>query len=163
LDAWLSSHSHLERETDFRNLSTTARRALERGRLGDAQAIPDLAPLLKSSDAAVRREAAHLLARLPADEHLRPPVPAAPHEAAAGPWAAAALARFCDEKSDGKSNDAEWSARVGIARAKCGHADLALLEAGLRTDDVSLRKQVILAMGECRDPKAVAMLLDQLT
>src|SRR5262249_31657581 len=68
-----------------------------------------------------------------------------------------------DEKSDGKSNDAEWSARVGIARAKCGHADLALLEAGLRTDDVSLRKQVILAMGECRDPKAVAMLLDQLT
>src|SRR5262249_26781189 len=98
LEGWLASHSRLEPETDFRDLSAGARRALQRGRLGDASAIPDLAPLLGSPDPKVRREAAHLLARLPADERSRAALRAARTDGAAGGWAYAALARFCDEE-----------------------------------------------------------------
>ena len=40
---------------------------------------------------------------------------------------------------------------------QCHRADLTLLTAGLRTVDVPLRKQVILALGDSGDPKAVEM------
>ena len=161
LDAWLASHSRLEHETDFSGLSASARRALERGRLGDAGAIPELAELLKSPDPKVRTEAAHLLARLPPDPRVKEALLNATHDAAAGQWAAVAFDRFCDQKTavlDGDHNS-EWTALLALAGAKCGNPNVELLKTGLLTEDVGLRKQLFLALGESHNPKAVDVLL----
>jgi arylsulfatase A-like enzyme len=164
LDGWLASHSRLEHETDFSGLSANARRALERGRLGDAGAIPELAELLKSPDPKVRTEAAHLLARLPPDPRVKEALLKATKDDAAGDWARVAYERFCDPKNvaallDGPDHGAEWKAIRALASAKCGSSNLPLIEQGLRVEDVALRKQLFLALGDTRDPKAVELLL----
>jgi len=167
LDQWIATHSRLEVETAFRGQTQAARRALERGRLGDAQAVPELAKLLASSDPGVRREAARLLARLPEDERARSALAQTLGDREAGPWAAAALARSCHPAArkllrslaDG---DPELEARAGIALAHCRDPAHAFLAAGLGTEDVALRKQVILALGASCDEEAVPLLLGRL-
>src|SRR5262249_16180145 len=142
LDAWIASHSRLEAETDFRGQAERARHALERGRLGDRSAVPELATLVASADPRVRREAARLLAELPEDARARAPLSRVLDDPEAGPWAAVALARSCDpeakrrlagRRSDG---DPELDARAGLALAGCRENALVELEAGLKADDV---------------------------
>jgi arylsulfatase A-like enzyme len=169
LDSWIASHSRLERDTAFQEQTDVARRALERGRLGDRGAVPELGSLLKSGDPAVRRESARLLARLPADPRVRQALTVALADSAAGPWAAVALERFCDPaahqsllRSAQSDGDPELEARAGLALAGCGEPAFTHLKAGLAADDITLRRDVVLALGAIRDPRAVPLLMERL-
>ncbi|HVY40415.1 MAG TPA: sulfatase, partial [Polyangia bacterium] len=99
LDGWLDAHLTFEPETGAELPSGTGARAIERGRLGDAAAAPELAALLTSSaPVAERREAVRLLVELPAQTATAAALQraAGDEDAVIADWAAVGAARVGD-------------------------------------------------------------------
>jgi arylsulfatase A-like enzyme len=167
LDTWITSHSQLE-HTEFRGVGEVARSALERGRMGDAQATGKLIELIGNADPDVRREAARLVARLPPDPSGRAALTRAIDDDAAGPWVRVALAQQCDDAAGARlrehpPTEPEQAARAAVAITQCGGAlPISLFKLGLSSEDVTLRRQVALALGKSGRPEAVSVLLAQL-
>src|SRR6185369_9795430 len=71
MEAWMRAETRFEHPELSADPATRA--ILERGRLGQAAALPELARLLGSTEPEVRSEAARLIARLPPDPSIHLP------------------------------------------------------------------------------------------
>ena len=184
LDGWLDAHLQLE-PSQLEPSSVSGGRAatvagavpkaIERGRLGDLSAAPDLAALLNSAaPVAERREAAALLVGLPP----RPETAGALSRAAADPdevladWAAVGSVRLADAThrarvtalvGDAKTA-AELRTRAALALATAGDGSgiPVLAEALDRHDDILLCRFIIVTLGKLGDRRAVPVLLAHL-
>ncbi|HSY40540.1 MAG TPA: HEAT repeat domain-containing protein, partial [Polyangia bacterium] len=151
-------------------------RAIERGRLGDLSAAPELAALLTSAaPVAERREAAELLVGLPP----RPETAAALSRAAADPdgvladWAAVGSVRLGDAThrarvtalvGDAKTAvDLRTRAALALATVGDGSGLPVLAEALDRRDDILLCRFIIVTLGKLGDRRAVPILLAHLS
>jgi arylsulfatase A-like enzyme/HEAT repeat protein len=150
-------------------------RAIERGRLGDVLAAPDLAALMVS-DAPLtqRREAAQLLVGLPP----RPETAAALARATADPdpaladWARVGSVRLGDAAAGARvqaivvdpAAAPGLRVRAALALAAAGDATgVPVLAAALdHCDDVLLCRSIIVSLGKLRDRRAVPALLAHL-
>jgi arylsulfatase A-like enzyme/HEAT repeat protein len=178
LDDWLDGHVRLEpllAKGASNPEGGPLPKALERGRLGDLLAAPDLAALMTSrAPLAQRREAAQLLVGLPP----RKETAAALAQAASDPdatvadWAAvgavrvgeaAAGARVRALVSDGAASRM-LRVRAALALATTGDASgVPLLGEALdQCDDVLLCRLIILSLGKLGDARAVPALLKHL-
>jgi arylsulfatase A-like enzyme len=173
LDGWLDAHLQLEPSTA--SATTVVPKAIERGRLGDLSAAPELAALLSSAaPLAERREAAQLLVSLPP----RPETAAALGRAAADPdgaladWAAIGSVRLGDGThrarvaalvSDAKTGD-ELRVRAALALATAGDGSGIPVLAGAldRHDDILVCRLIIVTLGRLGDRRAVPILLAHL-
>jgi HEAT repeat protein len=173
LDRWLDAHLTFEPGTG--NVASRVPRALERGRLGDAAAAPDLAALLASdAPAGERREAARLLVELPPEPSTAPALQraAADPDPAVSDWAAIGAARLGDvsrrprvQVLAGDPNAAPaLRVRASLALATAGDASgLPVLAGALDAhEDVLLCRSIILALGALHDRAAVPILLKHL-
>jgi arylsulfatase A-like enzyme/HEAT repeat protein len=179
LDRWLDAHVRLEplagRESPGGS-ETAVPRAIERGRFGDLAAAPELAALLENADAPIgeRREAAQLLVALPP----RPETGAALARAAAdsdpaiADWAAIGRFRLGDgtakprvQQIATRAAGGEARARAALALAVAGDAAGldALADALDHSDDVALRRTIVVTLGKLGDRRAVPLLLKHLT
>ena len=183
LDGWLDAHLQLEPsqpESATGSASTAAgasvAKALERGRLGDLSAAPELAALMNSAaPVAERREAAELLVGLPP----QPATAAALARAAGDPdaaladWAAVGSVRVGDGASrarvaalvgDPKTAD-NLRVRGALALATVGDGGglPVLAEALDRRDDILLCRFIIVTLGKLGDRRAVPLLLAHLS
>jgi arylsulfatase A-like enzyme len=183
LDGWLDAHlqlepSQLEPAAGSAATATGASvpRAIERGRLGDLSAAPELAALLMSAAAPVaeRREAAELLVGLPP----QPATAAALGRAAGDPdgtladWAAVGSVRLGDGTrrarvaalvGDPKTAvDLRVRAALALATAGDGSGIPVLAEALDRRDDILLCRFIIVTLGKLGDRRAVPLLLAHL-
>jgi len=178
LDDWLDGHVRLE-PLLAKGISNPeggpVPKALDRGRLGDLSAAPDLAALMiGSAPLSQRREAAMLLVNLPPRQETA----AAFAKAATDPdraladWASVGSARLGDARarpraaaiSADPNADAKLRVRAALALARVGDpAGLPVLGDALdHCDDVLLCRVVIVALGKLRDPRAVPILLRHL-
>jgi arylsulfatase A-like enzyme len=162
LGAWMGSHTELETRAEGRD-AKTRKEALERGLLGDRDAVPAIGDLLLRGGAppAERLLALRALARL-GDPRGRIALQAASRadtDPTLRAWATVALAGLRDPHAllqvsslDGAvlSGDPELLARAAIARGEAP----ALLSALSTTEDVDLRRDLILALGRTRDRRA---------
>ena len=179
LDHWLDGHVRLE-PLLARGASNPeggpVPRAIERGRLGDLLAAPDLAALMVSrAPLAQRREATQLLVGLPprretADALERATSDPDPVLAA---WASVGAVRLGDVPArarvgavlaDGSSATAALRVRAALALAGIGDVTgVPVLGAALdHCDDVLLCRIIILSLGKLRDRRAVPALLKHL-
>ncbi len=171
LNAWLDGHVRLE--PLLAKGQGPLPKAIERGRLGDLLAAPELAAML-ASDAplAQRREAVELLVGLPP----RPSeTTSALLRAAADPdrvisaWASVGALRLGDSGMRPRAQalvaapdtDPKLKVRAALALATVGDAaGLPVLGGELdRCDDVLLCRIIIVALGKLRDPRGVPLLL----
>jgi hypothetical protein len=119
------------------------------------RAVGALMALLSSQDPARRADAARTLARLPADPQTRGALRQALADERTRPWAAVALARWCEEPAlvhaaAVGTGSPELAARAGVALARCGRPAVPLLTAGLTAPDPSLRGEVMAALAAQR-------------
>ena len=186
LDGWLDAHLQLEPsqlESSSASAGSAARgvgasvpKALERGRLGDLSAAPELAALMNTTaPIGERREAAELLVGLPP----RPETASALARAAADPdgtvadWAAVGSVRLGDGTRRGRVaalvGDAKTApelrvrAALALAAAGDGSGIPVLAEALARHDDILLCRFIIVTLGKLGDRRAVPLLLAHLT
>ncbi|HXI59465.1 MAG TPA: sulfatase-like hydrolase/transferase, partial [Polyangia bacterium] len=165
LDSWLSEHNRLEPQDG-------PERAIQRGRLNDVSAAADLAVLLSVGDSPDgRREAARLLAGLPAQPRTREALvqAAGDSDPVVAQWASVAAARLGDAAARARVQElirapaAEGALRVRGALALLDVGDragLALLGESLQPcQDVALCRDVIAALGRLRDPRAIPWLV----
>jgi len=177
LDHWLDAHLDFEPPTAVATgKAGAASKALERGRLGDLAAAPELAALLNSgASLGERREAASLLVALPP----RPDTAAALARATGDPdlaiasYAAvgslrvgdgAARARVAALATDPQTlTDLRVRAALALAGAGDGSGIPVLAEALERHDDVLLCRLIIETLGKLGDRRAVPVLLKHLS
>jgi arylsulfatase A-like enzyme len=173
LDNWLDAH--LTFEPGAGAAAGPAPRALERGRLGDASAAPELAALLDgAAPAAERREAVRLLVELPPNPVTAAALAhaAADHEPAIADWAIVGALRLGDgsrrarvQQIAGEAQaDPALRVRAALALAIAGDASgLPVLAGALDAhQDVLLCRAIIVALGQLRDDRAVPVLLAHL-
>jgi hypothetical protein len=181
LTAWMAAESRYERGGDEGDAKV--RRVLERGRLGERGVVRELGGLLNGAQSiGVRREAARLMAALPADPSAR----TALEEATRDPdrelqrWAELGLVRLDDAPA--KKRVAEWAGSACEARGASGDAELCG-RAALASGDVplmgraleravdsplgdalsfELQLEIIRALGATRDGRALDPLMLQL-
>jgi arylsulfatase A-like enzyme len=171
LDAWMRGETRFEKPRAGAGGDEAARRVLERGRLGERAAVPELAALLGAPDATTRREAARLLARLPADDATRARMTAAASETDpdVARWARIGLARLGDAPSRTQvehdldawcaSANAELCARAALVVGRAPALARALAALG---DDRELEAELVRALGATHDPAALDALVLQL-
>jgi arylsulfatase A-like enzyme/HEAT repeat protein len=180
LDGWLDAHLELEPsqlEPASAGSSATAAaasvpKAIERGRLGDSSAAPELAALMNAAaPVAERREAAELLVGLPP----QPETAAALARAAADPdgvladWAAIGSVRLGDGTHRARVRalagdakvvvDLRTRAALALATAGDGGGIPVLAQALERHDDILLCRLIIVTLGKLGDRRAVPILL----
>ncbi|MGB8295742.1 MAG: sulfatase-like hydrolase/transferase [Polyangia bacterium] len=179
LDNWLDEQARFESKRLVGAETPGLSQAIERGRMGDAEAAPELAALLQSpAPVELRREAARLLVEaLPARQDARPMVVAAMNagDDEVRDWAAVAAARLGETAS--RSRLLAIVARPGSeANAELRrYAALSLAEAGDGTGVVvlgealdacagkeALCKSIIAALGKLRDVRPVPALIAHL-
>ena len=173
LKSWMAEESRYERGLVPAPDDAQARRALERGRLGERGAAKELAAQLDSKDLATRREAARLLATIAPDPQVSAQLATA---ARAGDeelrrWAEIGLTRLGDAAA--RQSLAGWlppvCAQARSAPQLCAHGALALGDAALlgqaldgARDDQELAVALIRALGATHDPRALDPLLVRL-
>jgi arylsulfatase A-like enzyme/HEAT repeat protein len=182
LDGWLDAHLVLEPSPVATSAGSAATaggasvpREIERGRLGDLSAAPELAALLNSTaPVAERREAAELLVGLPP----QPETAAALVRAAADPdgvladWAAVGSVRLGDATHRARVTalvgeaktavDLRTRAALALAAAGDGSGIPVLAQALERHDDILLCRLIIVTLGKLGDRRAVPVLLAHL-
>jgi arylsulfatase A-like enzyme/HEAT repeat protein len=185
LDDWLDGHVRLE-PLLARGASNPdggpVPRAIERGRLGDLLAAPELAALMNgNAPLPQRREAAQLLVGLPARRETTAPLSRAANDpdTQLASWASVGAVRLGDAAARGRvrslvtaSTEADAGApaatslrvRAALALADVGDpTGVPVLGASLdRCDDVLICRFIILALGKLRDRRAVPALLQHL-
>jgi arylsulfatase A-like enzyme/HEAT repeat protein len=184
LDHWLDGHVRLE-PLLARGASNPeggpVPKAIERGRLGDLLAAPDLAALMISdAPVAQRREAAQLLAGLPPRRETMEALARAVSDpdAVIADWAAVGAVRLGDVPArvrvkslvaDGApagapAATATMRVRAALALANAGDAAgvPVLAEALDHCEDVLFCRLIIHSLGKLRDPRAVPALLAHL-
>jgi arylsulfatase A-like enzyme len=179
LDDWLDGHVRFEpllARGGSNSESGRVPRAIERGRLGDLLAGPELAAIMVSdAPLSQRREAAQLLVALPG----RPETAAALTRAAADPdreladWAAVGAARLGDAAARPRvqaivaTAAAPSSLRVRAALALAAVGDgggvVVLGDALDHCDDVLLCRAIVTSLGRLRDRRAVPVLIKHLS
>ena len=152
--------------------------AIERGRLGDAAAAPELAALLGAADASLqeRREAGELLVALPPQPGTAPLLAAAAGDGdpAVADWVAIARFRLGEPAAKPRAQEivadrapararARVRAALALAAAGDGTGVDALAEALDAADDVALRRTIVVAFGKLRDRRAVPVLVGHLS
>jgi len=178
LDDWLDGHVRLE-PLLAKGTSNPERgpvpKGLDRGRLGDVSAAPDLAALMvASAPLSQRLEAVMLLVNLPPLQETA----AAFAKAASDPdraiadWASVGSVRLGDARArpraaaiSGDPNaDAKLRVRAALALATVGDpVGISVLGDALdHCDDMLLCRVVIVALGKLRDPRAVPILIRHL-
>jgi arylsulfatase A-like enzyme len=178
LDHWLDGHVRFE-PLLAKGASNPAGgplpRAIERGRLGDVLAGPELAAIMTSdAPASQRREAAQLLVALPP----RPETGAALIKAAGdadrqiADWAAVGAARVGDAGARPRvaaivadaAADPLLRVRAALALAAVGDTSgVDVLGGALdNRDDLLLCRQIIVSLGKLRDRRAVPVLIKHL-
>jgi HEAT repeat protein len=178
LDDWLDGHVRLE-PLLARGASNPeggpVPRAIERGRLGDLLAAPDLAALMVSeAPLNQRREAAQLLVALPPRRETAAAFGRAAGDAdpVVAAWAAVGAVRLGDEASRARVRRAVGDAgaarmlriRAALALAQIGDAAgvPVMAEALDHCEDVLLCRLIIVNLGRLRDRRAVPALLAHL-
>jgi arylsulfatase A-like enzyme len=146
LEAWMREETRFE-HAELEGADAPTRKSLERGRLGQASALPELARLLDSPEKAVRAEAARLILRLPPD----PSVPLHGDD----PWVLVARARL-GEKVPLPECSGELCVHVALVRGDAGELSRALDAVG---DDRELEIQLLVALGRTHDPRALDALV----
>ncbi|HLK88390.1 MAG TPA: sulfatase-like hydrolase/transferase [Polyangia bacterium] len=177
LDHWLDAHLDFEptAAAGAGAASPVASKALERGRLGELAAAPELAALMiGGAPAAERREAAALLVALPP----RPETAAALARASGDPdraiadYAAVGALRLGDGARHARvaalsadpqtATDLRVRAALALATAGDGGGIPVLAAALERRDDIVLCRTIIEALGKLGDRRAVPLLLQHL-
>lgn len=178
LDDWLDGHVRLEpllAKGASNPEGGPVPKALDRGRLGDVSAAPELAALMNApAPLSQRREAVELLVNLPP----RRETAAAFAQAISDPdrviadWASVGAVRLGDARARARANaiSADPKAarklrvRAALALAMVGDAGgMAVLGDALDPcDDVLLCRVIIVRMGKLRDRRAVPILLKHL-
>jgi arylsulfatase A-like enzyme len=178
LDNWLDAHLTFEPggAGEAGAAAGAEARALERGRLGDASAAPELAALLDSgAPAAQRREAARLLVELPPHPGTAPALAHAAGEPdpVIADWAVIGALRLGDGAR--RARVQQLAANPHVAPALRVRAALALAVAGDASglevlsdaldahQDVLLCRDIIVALGKLHAPRAVPILLAHLS
>ena len=180
LDHWLDGHVRFEplaAKGASNPKGGPPPRAIERGRLGEAQAAPELAALMTSDAPAWQRhEAAQLLVALPA----RPETAAALTRAAGdsdrevADWAAVGAARLGDKAARPRvqaivvdaAADPSLRVRAALALATAGDATGVPVLGGALDHcegDVLLCRAIIVSLGKLRDRRAVPVLIAHLS
>jgi hypothetical protein len=178
LDDWLDGHVRFEpllAKGASNPKGGPLPKAIERGRLGDLLAGPELAAIM-ASDAPLsqRREAAQLLVALPA----RPETAAALIRAAGDPdreiadWAAVGAARLGHAGARPRvqaivadaASDPRLRVRAALSLAAVGDTGgVPVLGGALdHCDDVLLCRLIVMSLGKLRDPRAVPVLIKHL-
>ncbi|HSY38754.1 MAG TPA: sulfatase, partial [Polyangia bacterium] len=183
LDGWLDAHLQLEPpplETSAGSAATAAGasvpRAIERGRLGDLSAAPELAALMNAAAPITeRREAAELLVGLPPQRGTAAALAraAGDPDGVLGDWAAVGSVRLGDGArrarvaalvGDAKTAvDLRTRAALALATAGDGSGLPVLAEALERCDDILLCRFIIVTLGKLGDRRAVPLLLAHLS
>jgi arylsulfatase A-like enzyme len=178
LDQWLDGHVRFE-PLLAKGASNPAGgplpRAIERGRLGDLQAGPELAAIMTSNaPASQRREAAQLLVALPPRRETAAALikTAGDADRQVADWAAVGAARVGDTAARPRVQaivadaavESHLRVRAALALATVGDAGgVAVLGDALdRCEDVLLCRQIVIALGKLRDPRAVPILIKHL-
>jgi arylsulfatase A-like enzyme/HEAT repeat protein len=177
LDNWLDAHLTFEPGGAGAAGATAGPtpRALERGRLGDASAAPELAALLESrASLDERREAARLLVELPPNPATASALARAmtDRDPAVSDWATVGAfrlnhggrpTRVQQMASDPHASPA-LRVRAALALAEGGDASgMAALAAALDAhEDVLLNRAIIVALGRLQAERAVPILLAHL-
>jgi arylsulfatase A-like enzyme len=175
LDNWLDAHLTFEPGGGAGTTGGAEPRALERGRLGDTAAAPDLAALLDSAaPVAQRREAARLLVELPPQPATTPALAraAADRDPTIASWAIVGAFRLGDrtrqlrvqEIAVDPRSSAPLDVRAALALAVAGDATgLPMLAAALDAhEDVLLCRAIIVALGGLHDNRVVPVLMAHL-
>ena len=187
LDDWLDGHVRFEpllARGESNPEGGPVPRAIERGRLGDLLAAPELGALLVSRESlAIRREAGELLLALPARQETAPYFARALHDddPVVADCAAIGAVRLGDASARERVRAVVASAagdpavgtpavarllriRAALALAKVSDASgvPALNEALDHCDDVLLCRLIIITLGQLRDRRAVPALLAHL-
>jgi arylsulfatase A-like enzyme len=179
LDAWLDQQARFE----SKGLDTPAgsiAQAIERARLGEAEAAPSLAAALQSQDPVeLRRMAAHLLVEaLPARPDTRSLLVAAmkgSDDEEIRDWTAVAAVRLGEAEGHARllailgrppseANQA-LGLQAALALAQTGnHAGVLVLAAGLEacSSHEALCKAIVIALSKLRDPRAIPALVAHL-
>jgi arylsulfatase A-like enzyme len=187
LDAWIGAHLAYEQGPPELEGPQRRRKALERGRLGDVGAVPELQRLLSDGDVAVRREAARLLLALrapaarqalthalaDADLEVRRAA-----QAGAAPLVPAARAAAKGLLAEGQAPaEARLWAAIGLADAgdatgvpllaRAVATSCQIIADGSNADgrcvgqiDPILARDVVLLLGQLKDRRAVPALLE---
>jgi arylsulfatase A-like enzyme/HEAT repeat protein len=177
LDQWLDGHVRLE-PLLARGASNPEGgpmpKAIERGRLGDVVAAPDLAALMVGdAPLAQRREAAQLLVGLPARRETADALARAKSDpdTVIADWAAVGAVRLGDDGARPRvatlvDAGSSPTLRVRASLALAGIGDTkgvpVLAEALDHCDDVLLCRVIIVSLGKLRDRRAVPALLAHL-
>jgi arylsulfatase A-like enzyme len=178
LDDWLDGHVRFEPLLAKGASNPTGGplpRAIERGRLGDLLAGPELAAIMTSSSPpSQRREAAQLLVALPGRRETAAALTRATGDAdrVVADWAAVGAARLGDAAARPRVQaivadaGAESSLRVRAALALGAVGDTAgvpvLGDALDHCEDVLLCRSIVYSMGKLRDRRAVPVLIKHL-
>ena len=184
LDGWLDAHLRLEPSQLGPSAAGSAAtaagasvpKAIERGRLGDLSAAPELAALINSAaPIAERREAAELLVGLPPQTETAAALAraAGDPDGALADWAAVGSVRLGDGArrarvvalvGDGKAPpDLRVRAALALATVGDGSGIPVLAEALDRHDDILLCRFIIVTLGKLGDRRAVPILLAHLS
>jgi arylsulfatase A-like enzyme len=178
LDQWLDGHVRFEPLLAKGASNPTGEplpRAIERGRLGDLSAGPELAAIMTSNaPAAQRREAVQLLVALPPRQETAAALTKAAGDAdrQVADWAAVGAARVGDVAARPRVQaivadagaDPSLRVRAALALAAVGDAGgvVVLGDALDRCDDVLLCRQIVISLGKLRDRRAVPVLIKHL-
>jgi len=180
LDTWLDEQARFESKRLAGADTPAAPQAIERGRMGGADAAPALAAMLQSrAPVELRREAARLLVEaLPARQDARSTVIAAMQAAddeEVRDWAAVAAVRLGEAvgrarllaivaRPDGETYRAlRLQAALALAQAGDGAGVMVLGEAlDACSANEALCKSIIVALGKLRDARAVPALIAHL-
>jgi arylsulfatase A-like enzyme len=177
LDDWLDGHVRLEpllAQGASNPQGGPVPRALDRGRLGDVSAAPELAGLMNArAPLSQRREAAELLVGLPPRPETAPALvqAASDGDRTIADWAAIGLLRLGDARARARvaaigvdPNAGPLRVRAALALAEAGDASgLGVLGAALdRCDDLQLCRVIIGSLGKLRDRRAVPVLVRHL-
>jgi len=178
LDHWLDGHVRLE-PLLARGASNPEGgpmpKAIERGRLGDLLAAPELAALMVGdAPLAQRREAAQLIVGLPARRETADALARAKSDpdAVIADWANVGAVRLGDEAARARvatlvdnGSSPTLRVRAALALASIGDARGVPVLAGAldHCDDVLLCRVIIVSLGKLRDPRAVPALLAHLS
>jgi arylsulfatase A-like enzyme len=180
LDTWLDEQARFESKRLSGADTPALSQAIERGRMGDAEAAPELATLLQSrASVELRREAARLLVEsLPARPDTRPMVVAAMNAGDDGEvrdWAAVAAARLGETAGrarllaivarPGSEANAELRRYAALWLAEVGDsAGVMILGEALDAcaGKEALCKSIIAVLGKLRDVRAIPALIAHL-
>ena len=181
LDTWLDEQARFESKRLGGADTTAMSQAIERGRMGDAEAASELAALLQSREPVeLRREAAHLLVEaLPARQETRLMVVAAMNAAdddEVRDWAAVAAVRLGEAAGlprllaivarPGREANAALRRHAALSLAQAGDgAGVTVLGEALDgcSSQEALCKSIIVALGKLRDVRAVPALIAHLS